>query len=168
MDKIYLCALPGAGKSTLGKLIQEQFNIPFIDLDLCLGRPCRDLFMELGEKGFRACEGAALERLPKGRFLVALGGGTLNCPDNQQKVKSSGKTIYLEEDPLNVIKRVLKHRTPLYIDPKNPKESFLALAEKRIPLYEAIADLTIPLKGRKAKAILPEIMDGIQQFWNDL
>jgi shikimate kinase len=168
MDKIFLCALPGAGKSTLGNLIQQHFNIPFIDLDLCLGRPCRDLFLEMGENDFRSCEGAALDRLPPGRFLVALGGGTLNSVENRQKVKSAGKTIYLEEEPSTVIKRVLKHRTPLYLDPKCPKDSFLALAQKRTPLYETMADLIIPLKGRNAKAVLPEIMDGIQQFWNDL
>ena len=32
--KIFLIGLPGSGKTTLGKQLAKQLNLPFIDLDL--------------------------------------------------------------------------------------------------------------------------------------
>ncbi len=66
--RIFLVGLPGAGKTTLGKELAQQINMPFIDLDQAIvehtGKNITQLFNELGEEGFRAIEHQNFESGP--------------------------------------------------------------------------------------------------------
>ena len=63
---IFLIGMMGCGKSTVGKLLCAQLNLPLIDLDEDIvafeGRSIPDIFSAAGDAGFRLCETAALRR----------------------------------------------------------------------------------------------------------
>ncbi|MFM8738008.1 MAG: shikimate kinase, partial [Betaproteobacteria bacterium] len=52
-----LVAMPGAGKTTVGRLLAKQLHLPFVDVDheieRRLGMAIKDFFAQQGEATFR-------------------------------------------------------------------------------------------------------------------
>ena len=71
---ITLFGYMGCGKSSLGKLLAENLNYAFIDLDLHIenlhGMPVKDIFQLEGEVYFRKIESEILATYPKWVFLL--------------------------------------------------------------------------------------------------
>ncbi|MCB1113276.1 MAG: shikimate kinase [Chlamydiia bacterium] len=165
MMRYFIVGLPGSGKTTVGRLLAARLGLKFIDLDEIVSRKdktVRELYRELGDKGFRELENLALDMLEKGDVIISLGGGTLNSKDNREKVALMGKVIYLKEKFETVYERLPKDGLPAYLDKKDPKGSFLALAKTRAPIYEKAATLTVELKGRSPDEIVEDIIHGIE------
>ena len=61
---IVLVGPPGAGKSTVGRLLAERLGTGFRDTDTdveaATGKPIADIFIDSGEPHFRALERAAV------------------------------------------------------------------------------------------------------------
>ena len=57
---VVLIGLPGAGKTTVGRLVAEQLHAGFVDVDTILvrkeGKPIAMIFAEKGEVAFRELE----------------------------------------------------------------------------------------------------------------
>src|SRR5258708_15452217 len=69
-----------SGKSTVGRIVADQLDVEFIDLDEMVegmtGKTIAELFDQQGEARFRHFESAALARaLAGGGRVVAVGGG---------------------------------------------------------------------------------------------
>lgn len=93
----------GCGKSTLGPLLAQQFNLPFLDIDALIeqreGRSISQIFSEQGELYFRQLEQQELNELPDVPQIVACGGGLPCFEDNLLRLKLKGLVIYLEAAP---------------------------------------------------------------------
>ena len=79
---LYLYGPPGSGKSTIGQILAQRLDLPFIDLDAFIERAAKqcipDIFALEGEAGFRAREAAAFDQAAHGSAaVIALGGGAL-------------------------------------------------------------------------------------------
>ena len=65
-SRIFLIGFMGSGKSTVGKVLAELLDYPFVDLDeqivLHENRSITTIFETDGEGYFRDCESAALNR----------------------------------------------------------------------------------------------------------
>lgn len=93
----------GSGKSTAGKILAEQLDLPFLDLDTEIekraGMSIPQLFHQYGEGAFREDESktlqAVLAETEKGA-VIALGGGTIALPANLQIILASGWLVYLD------------------------------------------------------------------------
>ena len=100
---IFLYGPPGAGKTTIGKLLAENLALPFVDLDqqieFIAGRSIPQIFDKKGESGFRELEKQALiEVLNQAWGIIALGGGALLDADNRGLVEASGAICCLAAD----------------------------------------------------------------------
>ena len=64
---VFLIGMPGAGKTTIGRLLAAALQMPFIDLDEYIvaaqGQPIAALFAEKGEEYFRRVESQALHQV---------------------------------------------------------------------------------------------------------
>lgn len=93
----------GCGKSTMGPLLAQQFNLPFLDIDALIeqreGRSISQIFSEQGELYFRQLEQQELNELPDVPQIVACGGGLPCFEDNLLRLKLKGLVIYLEAAP---------------------------------------------------------------------
>lgn len=93
----------GCGKSTLGPLLAQQFDLPFLDIDALIeqreGRSISQIFSEQGELYFRQLEQQELNELPDVPQIVACGGGLPCFEDNLLRLKLKGLVIYLEAAP---------------------------------------------------------------------
>ena len=100
MGLIFLCGLPGCGKSTVGKAVADELDFSFVDLDEEIenecGRSIIEIFEQDGEALFRVLETQALTRAcALGNALVALGAGVLENEGNLVSVLECGRLIYL-------------------------------------------------------------------------
>ncbi len=147
---VFLCGLPGAGKSSVGPRLAEKLGLPFTDLDEVLvreaGRSVAEIFAQQGEAAFRARETEALRKLVAGgRRVIALGGGTLGARAARLCVRRSGHLLWLAASSELCLSRIpdASSRPLLAADPRGPGARLRALAEQRDPLYARLADVRL-------------------------
>ena len=100
MKRVFLLGYMGTGKTTLGKIISQQMNLTFIDLDAYIEnrhhKTINEIFAEFGESGFRKLERMALEEVSEfENIIIATGGGTPCFFDNMEYMNNKGITVYL-------------------------------------------------------------------------
>ena len=108
---LFLYGPPGSGKSTIGRILAERLDLPFIDLDAVIEtsakQSIRDIFACEGEAGFRAREQAALATVIAGApAVIGLGGGALLKPENRARAESAGEILCFEADAATLERRV--------------------------------------------------------------
>ena len=170
---IILCGLPKSGKTTLGKLLAERLNWPFIDTDRLIENryasqtniksSCREIYLHEGEKFFRALEKEAILSLERIKHtVIATGGGSLCDIDNIKVLESIGILIYLKTSLEVIWDRLKNKELPSYLHTTDPKASFYTLAESRIPLYEKWATFHIDTHLLTKDRILTTILEKLQ------
>jgi len=98
---IYLIGFMGAGKTTVGRLLAEKLDLPFVDLDDVIEKKT-DLtipmiFEKHGENYFRQLEADCLQRIAQySGNIIATGGGIILSIENRKIMKNTGITIYLK------------------------------------------------------------------------
>lgn len=137
--KIVLLGYMASGKSSLGKLLAEQLQMEFIDLDSYIATQLKmsipDVFQNKGEIYFRKIENECLQEVlavPDERNIVlALGGGTPCYYNNIDLVLQATNTIsfYLKLDIESILHRLWseKETRPLiaHYKDKNGLEDFI-------------------------------------------
>lgn len=135
---IVLIGMPSAGKTTIGKMLENRMQKEFIDLDDIIiekaGKSIPEIFEESGEAGFRAIETeAAIEVSKLNNKIIATGGGTIKHKVNMDYLRQNGITIFIDRDVDKLISS----------DPNRPlSKSSDALAKmhaERLPLYQKYA-----------------------------
>lgn len=112
--KIYLTGMPGCGKSTLGKLLAQKLNIPFVDLDEVIEneveKSIKDIFHDLGEAYFRKMESRLLKEYTakESSFLMATGGGAPCYFDNMDFMNENGISVFLNVPVETIAERLFK------------------------------------------------------------
>ena len=101
----------GCGKTTMGKKISKNSDIPFVDLDRQLVEHSKmsiaDFFASHGEDSFRDLESQLLKTIPADKaVIVSTGGGTPCFHDNMDWMNSTGITVYLKLPPKALLKRL--------------------------------------------------------------
>lgn len=150
MPHIFLYGPPGTGKSTIGKIIANYLNLPFIDLDkvieASIGKTIPEIIETQGESVFRDLESKALQEilsLPMAGaikhqdYVIALGGGALLREENKRFVETNGQTLLLTAE-LNTLLERLRHtpnQRPLLAGDLEAK--LAALLEKRKEHYQS-------------------------------
>lgn len=144
MIRIFLTGYMGAGKTTLGKALAKELQIPFIDLDWYIEerfhKSVGELFTERGESGFRELERNMLHEA--GEFedvIISTGGGAPCFFDNMEYMNRVGKTVFLNVPPDILFDRlrIAKQQRPILQGKKdNELRLFIIQAlEKRVPFY---------------------------------
>ena len=107
-ENIVLSGMPGAGKSTVGKLLAQKLERPFFDLDeeivRVAGRSIPEIFATDGEATFRNLETKVLRDVlanQKG-IVLATGGGAILRNENVDLLHRNGK-IYFIDRPLEAL-----------------------------------------------------------------
>jgi shikimate kinase len=161
---IVLVGPPGAGKSSIGRLLASALGVSFADTDDLVareaGKPVSDIFIEDGELVFRELERAAVARGldaigPDGGVL-ALGSGAVLDLDVRRMI-SKRTVIYLEAQFATVAKRSGLDR-PRVVVPGNPRGQLRAMLNERRPVYQDVASLTIATDGMAAEEVAADLV----------
>jgi len=162
---VVLVGPPGAGKSTVGRLLASRFGTTFRDTDLDVekvaGLKVADIFFEHGEEHFRKLESVAVEHaLAEHEGVLVLGGGAILDPHTRELLHEH-RVVYIDVDLADAAKRVGFNRDrPLLLS--NPRAQLHALMEARRPLYEEVATATVVSTGKAATAVTAEIAQVIR------
>ena len=95
--RIYLTGFMGSGKTTVGRALARQLNLPFIDLDqqieMTIGKSILEIFQQFGEPEFRKFETKVLQSIQLEAGVIATGGGCFI--HHADWMLENGKVIYL-------------------------------------------------------------------------
>ena len=162
MKRVVLIGAPGSGKSTVGAALAKVLALDFIDTDLLIeereGKAITDIFVVDGEPHFRAVELETLKHvLTLNDVVISLGGGAPISDHAQQLINSSESiVVFLDVSLATAAPRVGFNRDrPLLLG--NPRAQWQALSDKRRPIYEALADVSIKVDDMSVEAIISEI-----------
>jgi len=149
---IILIGFMGCGKSSIGRRLAARLGYEFLDSDdliaAAAGKSIPDIFAEEGEERFRERETRALQGLIGSTSTVlATGGGAVLRPENRQILRNIGTTVWLHADPETLFERATRSRKRPLLEVENPRTTFNALLESRLPVYEQAADLKIDASG---------------------
>ena len=135
---IVLIGMPSAGKTTIGKMLEEKLGKEFFDLDDMIiakaGKSIPEIFQESGEAGFRAIETeVAIEASKMNNKIIATGGGVVKHKVNMDFLRLNGITIFIDRDIDKLISS----------DPNRPlsssKQALQQMYKERYPLYQKYA-----------------------------
>ena len=166
MHNIFLIGFMGVGKSTIAKLLAKRLGAQLVEMDETIEAEAEmkisEIFEKYGEAHFRDLETALIERVSKdGGAVISCGGGAVLRPENVERMKQSGKIIFLSATPETIYERV-KHSTHRPLLQGNMNVEYIRdLMERRREAYELAADEVISTDGKWKSQVANEIVDKI-------
>jgi len=154
-QNITLIGMPGAGKTTIGRILAEKLDRPVFDTDAMIvekeGRQIPDIFKEEGEDYFRDLETwAACELEHNNGSVISCGGGIIKREENYYFLAPNSFIVFLNRD----ITQLPVDGRPLSI--ANPLER---LYKERLPLYRSWCDAEVCLDGKTPEETAEEILE---------
>ncbi len=161
MSPIVLVGVPGAGKTTVGKLLAKNLGIDFFDSDQVIesraGKSVSDIFTQDGEPAFRKLEhDVIVELLDSSNVVLALGGGSLGNDETRAKVKDA-TTVWLVAGLAQAVDRVGMNRNrPLLLG--NVRGQLADLMAAREPFYKEVAAIAVDTSKLIPSEVVTEIV----------
>lgn len=157
MTKVLL-GFMGVGKTTIGSFWDDDF----LDMDTMIqnriGMTIADYFATEGEEAFRQKESELLQELMsrQGHYLISTGGGIVTSAVNRSLLQKNKHDNILLTASFEVlydrIKRDANTQRPLFLS--KSKVEFLELYQKRMSLYQGLADHVIDVDHKTPEEVV--------------
>lgn len=163
--RVVLVGPPGAGKSTVGRILAARWSIDFVDTDHLVevkaGKSVADVFVDEGEPAFRALEEAAvLEALRTCDGVVALGGGAVLSITTREALADHPVAL-LSTGASAAASRVGMNRDrPLLLG--NVRGTLAQLLRDRGPLYDEVADVVVVTDDLGAHEVADQVAQAVE------
>ncbi len=163
---VVLVGAPGSGKSTVGAAIARMTGLPFRDTDADIertaARPISQIFLEDGEESFRGLERAAVAMaLAEHRGVLSLGGGAVLSPQTRTNLAGHAVAFLSVSMPNGVRRTGLGANRPLLAG-LNPRATYKALLQERVPAYLEIATLVVDTDDRTVAEVAKFIIETLE------
>jgi len=162
--RIALIGLRGGGKSTLGRLLAERLDVPFIELDREIerrsGANLSEIFDMFGQETFRRAEREAFDEVLSQHlhFVIATSGSIVTEPSTLELLLASCFTIWVRAEPEEHMRRVMAQgdMRPMAHNAR-AMEDLVSILKSREPLY-AKAEAVITTSGKTPEQNLAELL----------
>ena len=162
--RVALIGLRGGGKSTLGRLLAERLDVPFIELDREIerrsGANLSEIFDMFGQETFRRAEREALDDVLRRHphFVIATSGSIVTEPGTLELLLASCFTVWVRAEPEEHMKRVMAQgdMRPMANNAR-AMEDLVSILKSREPLY-AKAEAVLATTGKTPEQNLNELM----------
>ncbi len=159
---VVLVGPPGAGKSSVGVVLADMLQLPFRDVDQDIvavqQRSISDIFTTDGEERFRELEREAVTRaLAEHGGVLALGGGAVLDPSIRDLLRGQRVVFLSVSMPQGVQRTGMAANRPLLVG-VNPRATFKALLDARVPLYREIAALEVDTDAVDVRQVATSII----------
>ncbi len=140
---IVLIGMPGCGKTTIAQALAEKLGREIIDTDEEIVKnakmPIPEIFAKFGEGTFRSLEHNEIKNAGKlSGKIISTGGGAVTIANNYEALHQNGIIVFIKRD----IDKLSRDGRPLSIGADLNK-----MYEKRFPMYERFADITVDNNG---------------------
>lgn len=145
VEPVALVGMMGVGKSTIGRLLAQEWQCGFDDTDEAVqrltGRTVAEVFADEGEEAFRALEREALERLlgADDMRVLSCGGGIVTNAANRDLLTDRATVVWLTASLDVLARRVGDGRTRPLLG-EDPRGTLDELMAERARVYGEIAD----------------------------
>jgi shikimate kinase len=132
--RVFLIGYMGSGKSTVGRILSDNLQIPFFDTDLMIeemtGKTIKEIFDQKGEEFFRKLERSLISKIKEENLhgIFATGGGMPCFYQNIEEINALGISFYLKCGLDKLVNRLSQSVDRPLISSKNRNElrSFIA------------------------------------------
>jgi shikimate kinase len=158
---ILLVGLPGAGKTTVGRIVAEQLKTGLVDFDLVItrkmGMPIARVFGEHGEAKFREMERKVAESAFAGPpSIITPGGGWAAQPGQLEGAKEHCYVVYLKVLATTAVQRASGDGTRPVLAGDDPFARMRELLKEREAFY-LLADAQVKGDNRTAQQVADEV-----------
>lgn len=165
---LVLVGPPGAGKTTVGRVLARRLGVEFTDVDELIvaraGKAIADIFLEDGEDAFRALERQVVaEALAAVEGVLALGGGSVLAADTRERLRDH-RVVHLSVGLADGIRRTGMSTARPLLAGVNPRATFKALLDARAPLYREVATVEIDTVRRSANQVARAVLVAIGEL----
>lgn len=154
-----LIGAPGAGKSSVGRLLAVKLGTTFVDVDTrieeVVGKPIAEIFADEGEAHFRELEESATLELIEGDGVISLGGGAVLNPRIREALVGHD-VVWLEVSISQATRRVgMNTVRPLLLG--NVRGRLIELLRERTPLYQEVATSRVATDNKRPSEVAREL-----------
>jgi shikimate kinase len=139
MPKIFLVGFMASGKTTIGKLLAAQLDLPFIDTDDLIiesvGMSIKSYIEEYGEISFRSKETEILKSIIKLKDSVISTGGGMPCFNNNMEIINNIGISYYLCCGIDIIYPRIANDQKRILAYKKSKEEISKLYKSRLMYY---------------------------------
>ena len=158
---LVLVGSPGAGKTTVGRLLAARLGLAFRDTDADVeqraGKPISEIFIDDGEETFRALEREAVAAALAGHDgVLSLGGGAVLSAETRALLR--GHDVVLLDVGLSAAASRVGLSRDRPVLALNPRAQLRTLLEQRVPLYREVAVRTVATDGRTPDEVADEVL----------
>jgi shikimate kinase len=165
---IVLIGMMGAGKSSVGRLLQHRTGLEPVDVDEVVrdkfGLTIAEVFEKFGEEKFREAETEVLRELtPTKAAIVVTGGGTILRNENVDLLRRLGTIVWLQADDGTLFERATRRGNRPLLRTENPRAAMERLLAERNPLYERAADVRIDTSAMNHDQVVDAILRAVEE-----
>lgn len=149
---IVLIGYRASGKTTVGRVLAERLDRPFIDTDELiqnrLQRSIADIFRDEGEAFFRRIESEIIAELSAHQAtVIAVGGGAVESEQNRRRLADLGVVVWLTAAVDELHRRILSDPQSAAFRPPLSSDDLLTEIQhtlaRRAPLYRNLAQYAV-------------------------
>ena len=164
-SRIALIGLRGAGKSTLGRMLADHLNVPFLELNQKIERVAgcsvREIYDLYGAGAYRRYERRALEEAVQiySDVVIATPGGIVSDPATFNELLSHCTTVWLQAKPEEHMGRVVAQgdTRPMAANPE-AMDDLRRILDGRYAFYSK-ADHVIDTSGKTLQQSLRQLQN---------
>lgn len=170
-QNILLMGSPGAGKTTVGKIVAHRLGLCAVDVDddvleTAWGMPVAAKLTSVGGQRFLEEEGQALCRFSASACVISLTGSNPLHTAAMQHVRDSGVVVYLDVDDEDIVQRLTRMKVDRIVG-QEAGVSIRDILKYRKQFYEKWLDVRVLCgRGATAEEMAEKVLLALQRYQN--